>query len=392
MPGVTKHIFEHDIRDIKDMWNKEIKTIEKVLPKYYTENDVITYLKKFYPYEWESVEIKRRYYRKKDAYLLKKFGRARYKMKAPEDILIGVHEYKKIISHEYRMKYSETYDEENSLKECEKLWNKRKPKIDRVDKKIDLAKQKTQQMTPAYLEQLIGLYERKNTSQKDKMYILLELKKYYNDRVIQFFFKLNDTELNKQLRWIAFYHLQSFNYQPRARRQKYMQVHTKNKKRKEYLKKVYPNEKYDIPKNPTELEYRINNSKEQKLKRFDYFISHSSIDSTYVQKVITYENKKEKNIFCDWINDSDYLKRNLVCNATLKVIEKRLEQSDAVIFVESDNSLASIWCKYELNYFEQFNRPIYVIKIEDICNDHFELVKMEEKWYMDSEFEKIKLF
>lgn len=60
-----------------------------------------------------------------------------------------------------------------------------------------------------------------------------------NPQIIRFFFKLNDTELNKQLRWIAFYHLQSFNYQPRARRQKFMQVHTKNKKRKEYLKKVY---------------------------------------------------------------------------------------------------------------------------------------------------------
>lgn len=44
-------------------------------------------------------------------------------------------------------------------------------------------------------------------------------------------FKVNDTELNKQLRWIAFYHLQSFNYRPRARRQKYMQVHTKIKKK-----------------------------------------------------------------------------------------------------------------------------------------------------------------
>lgn len=43
-----------------------------------------------------------------------------------------------------------------------------------------------------------------------------------------------------------------------------MQIHTKNKKRKAFLKNVYPNQTYAIPKNPSELEYRIENSKEQK--------------------------------------------------------------------------------------------------------------------------------
>ena len=45
-------------------------------------------------------------------------------------------------------------------------------------------------MTPKYIDVLIGLYERKSTSQKDKMYIMAELKKYYNDKVINFFFKV----------------------------------------------------------------------------------------------------------------------------------------------------------------------------------------------------------
>lgn len=138
-------------------------------------------------------------------------------------------------------------------------------------------------MTPEFIDKMIGLYERKNTSQKDKMYILLELQKYYSPKIIQFFFKLNDTELNKQLRWSAFCHLQSFNYQPRARRQKYMQVHTKNKKRKDYLKKVYSEQKCEIPKTPMELEYRIDNGKEQKIKTYDFFISHSYKDGATVQ-------------------------------------------------------------------------------------------------------------
>ena len=89
-------------------------------------------------------------------------------------------------------------------------------------------------MTPSFIDQLIGLYEQKHTSQKDKVYILLELKKYFSEKVIQFFFKLNDTELNKQLRNEAFKHLQSFNYNPRLRKQKYICIHTKNESRKKF--------------------------------------------------------------------------------------------------------------------------------------------------------------
>ena len=110
---------------------------------------------------------------------------------------------------------------------------------------------------------------------------------------------------------------------------------------------MYPFETYEIPQNPNELEYRIENSREQKIKEYDFFISHSSKDSTHVQKLIRAENQDGKNVFCDWINDVDYLKRHLLCKATLKVLEKRMEQSKAMIFVVSENSLHSIWCKYE---------------------------------------------
>ena len=224
------------------------------------------------------------------------------------------------------------------------------------------------------------------------MYILLELKKYYNPTVINFFFKLNDTELNSQLRWDAFYHLQSFNYAPRARRQKYMSVHTKNKKRKQYLKNVYPYETYDIPETPQELEYRINNSKDQLIKEYDYFISHSSKDGISVQSLIVAENQQKKNVFCDWISDVDYLKRHLVCEATLKVIERRLEQSKALIFVESENSRNSIWCKYELNYFRGLGKQIFVVTKSDIDTGVFELKPMKDNWYLDANYKKIALF
>ena len=238
----------------------------------------------------------------------------------------------------------------------------------------------------AILDHLADTY---GLSQTDS--ILLELKKYYSDKIIQFFFKLNDTELNQQLRWEAFYHLQSFNYQPRARRQKYMQIHTKNKKRKKFLKEVYPIETYEIPQNPNELEYRIENSREQQIKEYDYFISHSSKDSIHVQKLIRAENQDGKNIFCDWINDVDYLKRHLLCEATLKVLEKRMEQSKAMIFLVSENSLHSSWCKYELNYFTELGKPIYCISKEAIEEKNFHLGEMNDTWFLDSDYKTLAL-
>ena len=391
MPGVTKHIFNHEIYDILSMFNYEIKTVEPLLPKEYSSGDIIALLREFYPHEWHSVEIKYVYYQTKDCYIKRKFVKNRYNMKAPDVLLMDASQCKEILSKEYQRIHFDNYTEESRVLARENLWLKRKPKIERVNQKIEKALSKTQQVTPSFIDQLIGLYERKNTSQKDRRYILLELKKYYSDKTIQFFFKLNDTELNKQLRWEAFYHLQSFNYQPRARRQKYMQVHTKNKKRKKFLREVYPFETYEIPQNPNELEYRIENSREQKIKEYDFFISHSSKDSTCVQKLIRAENQDGKNIFCDWINDVDYLKRHLLCKATLKVLEKRMEQSKAMIFVVSENSLHSIWCKYELNYFTELGKPIHCISKEAIDEKNFHLNKMNDTWFLDSDYKILAL-
>ena len=391
MSGVTKHIYDREIIDINVMWNNQLKKIEKVLPCTYNEDDIIKLLKKYYSHEWKSVQYKKQYYDKKDQYLIKRFGKARYKMPSVEVLIRNNGKFKYLLSDKTKRNYSSSFDENVWKNNKDILWQERKNKIARIDTKISNAKAKTQMVTPAFLDQLIGLYERKNTSQKDRVYIIHELKKYYNPKVINFFFKLNDTELNRQLRETAFYHLQSFNYQPRLRRQKYMQVHTKSKKRKEYLKKVYPYEKYSITYNPDELEYRIENGKEQKIKSYDYFISHSSKDSKLVQNIITYENSIGKNIFCDWINDSDYLKRNLLCEATLKVIEWRLQQSQAVIFFKTHNSVDSVWCKYELNYFAELNKPIYFLDENKVRNGDFTLLEYDIKEFIDPNYKTLTL-
>lgn len=104
-----------------------------------------------------------------------------------------------------------------------------------------------------------------------------------------------------------------------------------------------------------------------------------------------YENNQNKNIFCDWISDRDYLKRHLLCNATLKVLEKRMEQSKALIFVSSENSLNSVWCKYELNYFFKLRKPIYIIYKQCIDDNIFSIEKVRNYWFKDDDYQKLVL-
>lgn len=87
-----------------------------------------------------------------------------------------------------------------------------------------------------------------------------------------------------------------------------MLVHIRNKKRKKFLRGVCPNQTYHIPKNPYELEYRIENSKN------------------------------------------------------------------------------SVWCKYELNYFLQLNRPMFVIDKRCIENGEFIVEPLKTDWFVDSNY------
>ena len=111
-------------------------------------------------------------------------------MDKPYVLLKRVSIFKKIMSHDYRITWTNNYSKDAQEVAQSALWTKRKTKIEIINLKIENALKKTQQVTPAFIDQLIGLYERKNTTQKDKVYILLELKRYYSPKIIQFFFNL----------------------------------------------------------------------------------------------------------------------------------------------------------------------------------------------------------
>lgn len=263
-----------------------------------------------------------------------------------------------------------------------------------MKEKIDKAKIKVQRVEPEFLDKLMGLYERKNAplNHKEKVYIFKELEKYYCKKTINFFRKHNEKEVNHQLRKMAFEILQSWGHYVKLRKENSIRIPSKNKKRRQYLKEVYPDLTYNIKQIPQELEYRIENSKDQIIKSYDYFISHSSSDYSQVQDLIFQLNKEKKNVYCDWINDTDFLKRKLVGEATKKVIEKRMEQSKMLLLVKSHKSILSDWVKYELNYFRELGKPIFEI---DLINNKKTIMKINDlttQWFYDDNYKEIKIY
>lgn len=177
MSGVTKKIFQSDIRQIKSMWSKQLESIQNILPKDYSESDIVMLLKEYYPHEWNSVEFSYQYYRDKDEHLKKWQKKPRYNMKKPEKLLRSLSTYQNIISN--KTDYSKNYSEETANEFREELSKKRIPKIARVNRKIELAKSKTQKVEPEFLDKMMGMYDKKSTSLKDKVYILNESVKYF---------------------------------------------------------------------------------------------------------------------------------------------------------------------------------------------------------------------
>ena len=366
MPGFTKNQSIKFMTGTQESFTEYIKKIIPTLPIKYNIETIIKALEDYYPYEWLAVNETYNYFEQKDHKLVSLGKKIRHCVPQPKVIIKSLAIMKKITSEPYMRNHEVNYDNNKYITNMENLRNIRLPKISRIKEKIEKAKLKVQLVEPFFLSKLMGLYDKKDTPQKDRVYIMKELEKYYCPQVILFFKKKADTEYNRQLRVMAFSHLQGFGHIVSLRRQKYIRIPSCNVKRRNYLKNCYANERFNIEATPQELEYRINNSKEQNLKRFDFFVSHSSTDFEEVQKMIKYLNSNGRNIYCDWINDTNYLKRSLVGEATRSVIELRLKQSENVLLISSEIALKSDWVRYELNFFHSLGKQIYVIDKKEI--------------------------
>ncbi len=368
MPGITRRKYVGEIQRFNKSLRRPLKLIQEILPYEYDAWTILKLFKELYPYEWETIEQRYQYNKAKDNFLKNHGKEVRYKAESPVRYLFNLQIVKNSLTDSRKNAHKSSFNEEIQLEKIKKLRASRQGKIEKRLERINQAKQLIQEVEPLYIDAFIVAYHQKDITTEGKIEIFKELTKYDCEKSREFFYKLNDSERNDQIRNLAFQHLQSIG--------RYVKL------RKKFMgkQKNYATETSDFEMTPTDLVNRINANQIQNKKVFDVFVSHSSKDKPIVQKLIKALNKHKLNNYCDWTSDSDFLKRELVSEYTKAVLQKRLEQSKILLFVRTQDSIQSDWVKFELEFFKSLRKPIRCIDfIGDNANSEFDIIEYDNE-------------
>ena len=356
MPGITKRKCDAERNRIAKELKTQLYQVVEALPPRYSHRELLNGFKNFFPLEWARIVERCEYYKQKDLFLLKIGKKERYNQGEPEKFFFRLPIVKYILSNGYINKHLANFNE-LSRKECSaKLIKQKQLQLQRHNEKINKYKAKMQKIDPYYLEALIAAYHQRGNSINDKMEIVQECKKFDSQRIFNFFYRLNDSERNDQIRNIAFMHLQKSGH------------YVKFRKKFKGKQKQYMIEETDFEVTPADLYRRLERDSIQSKKVFDVFISHSYKDEQIISKIISIMNKNNLHCYCDWVCDNDFLKRSLVSDYTAEVLKKRIEQSKKILFVKTENSvngayIASSWIQLELDHGKKIGKKIYQLNL-----------------------------
>ena len=198
--GASKRIFESELIERKIKFNKIIKKIINILPYDYNFEIIENYIKKFYFFDYKELCDFKEYYDKKNKFLIKIKKKSRYEMPEISFLLKNLPIVKCLLKKETKEKYQKNYCESESKKLYSQFEKERENKNKKRYEKLSKAQELVQQVEPEFLDKLMGIYFRKNTSQENRMYLFSEVEKYYCQKTVDFFRKVHDTEYNNQLR------------------------------------------------------------------------------------------------------------------------------------------------------------------------------------------------
>lgn len=357
MPGMMKKKYYSETINYTKSFVKPLNSIAQILPYNYEKKSILDLFIKFYPFEWNKLVQRHNYYNEKDIFLKRVGKKIRYNHLPPTQFFYNLAKVKHLVSPGQINKHKINFDSEKQSHFYETFTNTRGNKIAAYNHKIERAKENLQNIDPLYIDIFIAAYHEKNRTTQDKIEIFKELTKFYSDKTIAFFQKINDSERNNQVRRMAFEHLQAIGGYVRLR---------KNFKGK---KKSYMLEEDDFEVSPKDLVERIESDSFQNKKSFDVFISHSYLDSELVKIIKDELNKHSITIYCDWTSDNDFLRRNSANEYTKLVLKKRIEQSKIILFIQTKNSISnenhylSEWIKMEISHAISLSKPVCCINM-----------------------------
>lgn len=355
MAGLVKRKYNKETINYKKGFTRQLKRLSKAFPYEYDINLILDLYKDYFPLEWEKLINRFKYYEAKDLHLKSIGKKVRYCHENPEQFILNLPKVKHLSSKGQIKIHQDNYSQEEQRNAIKLLIRSRESKIKKENKKSKSSNELLQNIEPAYIEIFIASYHKKNVTTQDKIEIINELKKYRCEKTIEFLQKINDSEKNNQVRYMAFEHLQKIG------------AHVRLRKKFKGKTKSYMIEKSDFIVTPEMLVARLEADTVQNKKNYDVFISHSYSDFELIKAVRKGLNKIELNIYCDWTSDNDFLKRNLAGEFTKIVLKKRIEQSKCVIFIQTKKSLNTIfefsspWIEMEISHAKKVNKPIYCL-------------------------------
>lgn len=356
LAGLQKRKFQAEMIKFKSSLKHPIKSICSILPQKYDESDFIDLFKKYYPAEWNQIIQIEKLYKSKNKHLLRSGKKERYETSSPSEFIKSHTIVKNKLKSSEKLEHFKNFSSSKYMESLNALESKRSAKIEKYFSKIENARHLAQKIEPTFIQGFIRLFHL-SKNHNDKVELFNELTKYYCDATIQFFYKLNDSEHNDQIRMMAFYQLQNWMLYVKLRKK------FKGKKKSYYLSTS------TTKFNPKTLLNRIESNNYQSNKRYDIFISHSFQDASIVTELKEQLNHHNFNIYYDWSSDNDFLKRELISPYTTEVLKKRIEQSNIVLFIQTTKSIdsqfniLSPWVTMEVEHAKKLSKPIYCLNL-----------------------------
>ena len=356
MAGTTKRKYMSENIKIYKQITNQLHLIKQILPEVYDRNILFSFYVKYFHNTIKELDQRYQYYKSKDIFLKSVGKKIRYDPLNSRDFFFSSQKVKHMLSNGYRSKHKLEYNEELKIKALTQLEKKLNKFLNKDLVTINNTEY-IQDVEPIYIDIFIKIYNKSNHI--EKILIFNELKKFNNSKTITFFYKLNDSERNNQIRNMAFQHLQSLG--------KYVKLR-KNFKGK---RKIYHTDRALPNYSPEELVKFLNSKSVESKKKYDIFISHSYLDKNLVKSTKNALNLQNLSCYYDWTSDQDFLKRNLISDYTKEVLKKRIEQSKALILVLTHNVIAdgeitSEWIKMEIEHAKSLGKKICCLNFTDL--------------------------
>ena len=356
MAGTTKRKYMSENIKIYKQITNQLHLIKQILPEVYDRNILFSFYVKYFHNTIKELDQRYQYYKSKDIFLKSVGKKIRYEPLSARDFFFSSQKVKHMLSNGYRSKHKLEYNEELKIKALTQLEKKLNNFLNK-DLVIINNTEYIQDIEPIYIDIFIKIYHRSNHI--EKILIFNELKKFNNSKTITFFYKLNDSERNNQIRNMAFQHLQSLGKYVKLRK------NFKGKKKTYHIDSTLPNY------SPEELVKFLNSNSIESKKKYDIFISHSYLDKDLVKNMKNTINFLNLSCYYDWTSDQDFLKRNLISGYTKEVLKKRIEQSKALILVLTHNVIAdgeitSEWIKMEIEHAKSVGKKICCLNFTDL--------------------------